>query len=79
VDDVTFHPSHVMLSVQPGSSMSMDKIHDSSLQSEWIMLLFNPHAILSVQPGSSMSTDKIYDISPQSEWSMLLFIPPTPC
>lgn len=34
-DSITFHTPHAMLSLQSGSSMSRDKIHDTSLQSEW--------------------------------------------
>jgi hypothetical protein len=41
-DTITFHPSRAMLSVQPVSSMSRDKIHGTTLQSEWMMLLFIP-------------------------------------
>jgi hypothetical protein len=38
MEHVTFHPSHTMLSLQPGSNMSRDKFHDTSLQSEWSII-----------------------------------------
>ena len=56
-DSITFHTPHAMLSLQPGSSMSRDKIHDASLQSQLQWSVTGERAYLFDDPTATYGLD----------------------